>query len=389
MPPAGKPVFRILLVDDELALLDVGKQFLEESGVFSVTVTDNAEEALFLLREQHFDAIVSDYQMPRMDGISLLQYLREMDSSTPFIVFTGRGREEVVIDALNSGADFYIQKTGGSVALFAELRKKIEYAIEKKKAEAALWRSTEIFRTLVEQSNEGIIIIDFDARILFANPRAADILESDLDIETSGSINALDFIISPDEREKAISALTRIQSGYEDRYEHFRIHTLKGNEKFVECVGNTIEFGDIPAILLSVRDISGQIEAENKFSESEKRLKTLFKRTPVPLTLVSADDGVFMDVNDMFEESTGYKRDEVIGKTVSELGLLVPDPKRDAFYVALREGVPVRGMELCCRRRSGEIRICRLSSSCVTIDDRPCILCSVEDITDIRAGDAA
>jgi DNA-binding response OmpR family regulator len=156
MPPAGKPVFRILLVDDELALLDVGKQFLEESGVFLVTVTDNAEEALSLLREQQFDAIVSDYQMPGMDGISLLQYLREMDSSTPFIIFTGRGREEVVIDALNCGADFYIQKGGGSVAQYAELRKKIEYAIEKKQAEAALWRSTETFRKLVEQSNEGI-----------------------------------------------------------------------------------------------------------------------------------------------------------------------------------------------------------------------------------------
>lgn len=105
----------------------------------------------------------------------------------------------MVIDALNCGADFYIQKTGGSVALFAELRKKIEYAIEKKQAEAALWRSTEIFRTLVEQSNEGILIVDFTGRLLFANPRASDILESDMDIDTSSSINALDFIISPEE----------------------------------------------------------------------------------------------------------------------------------------------------------------------------------------------
>ncbi len=389
MPPAGKPVFRILLVDDEPALLDVGKQFLEESGVFLVTVTDNAEEALFLLREQQFDAIVSDYQMPRMDGISLLQYLREMDSSTPFIIFTGRGREEVVIDALNSGADFYIQKTGGSVALFAELRKKIEYAIGKKQAEDALWRSTEIFRTLVEQSNEGIIIVDFNARILFANPRASDIIESDPDMDTTGSINALDFIISPDERESAVEALAKIQSGNEPFDLKYRIKTLKGNEKVVECVGNLIEFGFIPAILLSVRDISGQIKAENALKESEKRLRMLFKHTPVSLAVVSLEGGVFLDINDMFEERFGYLRDEVIGKTVEELDLPVPGFEWDAFYSAVREGRQVRGMELCCRRRSGEICICRLSSSFVTIDDRPCILCSVEDITDIRADDAA
>ena len=389
MPPAGKPVFRILLVDDEPALLDVGKQFLEESGDFSVTSASNAEEALSLLREQDFDAIVSDYQMPGMDGISLLQYLREMDSSTPFIIFTGRGREEVVIDALNCGADFYIQKTGGSVALFAELRKKIEYAIGKKQAEAALWRSTEIFRTLVEQSNEGIIIVDFNARILFANPRASDIIESDPDMDTTGSINALDFIISPDERESAVEALAKIQSGNEPFDLKYRIKTLKGNEKVVECVGNLIEFGFIPAILLSVRDISGQIKAENALKESEKRLRMLFKHTPVSLAVVSLEGGVFLDINDMFEERFGYLRDEVIGKTVEELDLPVPGFEWDAFYSAVREGRQVRGMELCCRRRSGEICICRLSSSFVTIDDRPCILCSVEDITDIRADDAA
>ena len=389
MPPAGKPVFRILLVDDEPALLDVGKQFLEESGDFSVTSASNAEEALSLLREQQFDAIVSDYQMPGMDGISLLQYLREMDSSTPFIIFTGRGREEVVIDALNCGADFYIQKTGGSVALFAELRKKIEYAIEKKQGEAALWRSTEIFRTLVEQSNEGIIIVDFNARILFANPRASAIIESDLDLETTSNINALDFIISPEDRETAVSALARIQGGNEPFDLKCRIKTLRGNEKFVECVGNAVEFGGVPAILLSVRDITGEIEAENALKESEKRLRMLFKHTPVSLAVVSLEGGVFLDVNDMFEERFGYSRGEAIGKTVEELDLPVPGFEWDAFYSAVREGRQVRGMELCCRRRSGDICICRLSSAFVTIDDRNCILCSVEDITDIRADGAA
>ncbi len=169
----------------------------------------------------------------------------------------------------------------------------------------------------------------------------------------------------------------------------YRIATLRGNEKFVECVGNSVDFGDVPAILLSVRDISGQIKAENALKESEKRLRMLFKHTPVSLAVVSREGGVFVDVNDMFEESFGYLQDEVIGKTVEELGLIEPGFEWDAFYSALREGRQVRGMELCCRRRSGEICICRLSSAFITLDDRPCILCSVEDITDIKAADSA
>ncbi|WP_292616146.1 PAS domain S-box protein [Methanocalculus sp. MSAO_Arc1] len=361
----------------------MGKYFLEKSGVFSVTVVDNAEDALFLLREQHFDAIVSDYQMSRMDGISLLQYLREMDSQTPFIILTGRGREEVVIDALNSGADFYIQKGGSPAALFAELSRKIEYAIQRKQAEAALWRSTEIFRTLVEQSYEGIIIVDYNGRILFANPRASAIIESDPGIDTNDNINALDFIIPPAERERAVSALAGVRNENEPYYLQYRIKTLRGNELVVECIGNEIEFGTRPAVLLSIRDITGQIEAETAIKESEKRLRAIFKHTPVSLILVSLEDGVFVDVNDMFEESFGYSRDEVIGKTVEEPGLLVADEKWDAFYSKLREERVVRGMELRFRKKSGEIGICRISSNFITIENRPCILSSVEDITDI------
>ena len=56
--------------------------------------------------------------MPVMDGISLLKSIRQRDGDIPFILFTGRGREEVVIDALNNGADFYIQKGGDIKAQF-------------------------------------------------------------------------------------------------------------------------------------------------------------------------------------------------------------------------------------------------------------------------------
>ena len=58
----------------------------------------------------HYDAIICDYQMPEMNGIDLLKMVRAGGNKIPFIMFTGRGREEVLIEALNSGADFYLQK---------------------------------------------------------------------------------------------------------------------------------------------------------------------------------------------------------------------------------------------------------------------------------------
>ena len=114
-------MYRILYVDDEPGLLEVSKLFLERSGEFSVGTVTSAAAALTLLAEQKYDAIISDYQMPGMDGIEFLRNVRAGGSTIPFIIFTGRGREEIVIQALNEGADFYLQKGGEPVSQFAEL----------------------------------------------------------------------------------------------------------------------------------------------------------------------------------------------------------------------------------------------------------------------------
>jgi PAS domain S-box-containing protein len=128
---------RVLYVDDEPDLLEIGKLFLEESGNFTVTTTLSATNAIRLIEREKFDVIVSDYQMPGMDGIQFLVEVRQHFGTIPFILFTGRGREEVVIQALNSGADFYLQKGGEPGAQFAELSHKIKKAVEALRAEEA------------------------------------------------------------------------------------------------------------------------------------------------------------------------------------------------------------------------------------------------------------
>ena len=102
----------ILYVDDEPGLLEIGKIFLERSGQFSVDTSTSALAALAMLDAKKYDAIISDYQMPEMDGIRFLKKIRASGNTLPFIILTGRGREEIVIQALNEGATFYLQKGG-------------------------------------------------------------------------------------------------------------------------------------------------------------------------------------------------------------------------------------------------------------------------------------
>ncbi len=157
---------KVLYVDDEKDLLDIGKLFLEESGDFLVSIINSAPAALDLLNTEIFDAIISDYQMPHMDGIQFLIEVRKNFGKVPFILFTGRGREEIVIKALNEGADFYLQKGGEPISQFAELAHKIKQSVQRGRAilliEDQKRREADIINFLPDPTfaidNNGIVI---------------------------------------------------------------------------------------------------------------------------------------------------------------------------------------------------------------------------------------
>jgi len=159
----------ILYIDDEPGLLEVGKLFLESTGDFSVTTVLSGQEGLEQLAQQTFDAIVSDYQMPEMDGIEVLKAVRKTYGTIPFILFTGRGREEVVVEAINNGVDFYLQKGGDAKAQFAELAHKIRQAVTRRQAEAALSESEKRLADLINFLPDATFAIDINRKVIAWN----------------------------------------------------------------------------------------------------------------------------------------------------------------------------------------------------------------------------
>ena len=163
----------ILYVDDDPLILDVVRQLLCRGHGIIVETASSAQEALEKSELVSYDAIVSDYQMPGMNGLDFLKEVRSRSGAVPFILFTGRGREEVAIEAINLGVDFYVQKGAQPDSRFNELADRVRQAIRRRRAEEALQESEERFRELADNSSDLILFVNADLRFSYISPSFA------------------------------------------------------------------------------------------------------------------------------------------------------------------------------------------------------------------------
>jgi len=375
----------VLYVDDEQEFLAVARRFLEPPGEFRIGTATSAEEALDSSDIRSYDAIVSGYRLPGMDGIAFLKVVRERFGNIPFILFTGSGSENIAIDAINFRADAYLRKDGDLQARFAELAGKIRQAVTRKREEESR-ASGEMFQALAENSLDGILVTDVTGVLLFANRAACRTVEASDYRALIGKKNVLEYV-ARDSRADALRDFRNLVQGIDAYLVYYKLITEKKREIRVECRGKKLLFQGSEAILISMRDVTEQKLAEELAWESGEKFATVFRSSPVALTLVSAADGIFVDVNEAFERETGYARKDVIGKTSEALGLFPGARERERMISSLQRRQNIHGMEIACRIKSGEIRTCQFSSGIVLMGGKPHILSTIEDITDRKAAE--
>jgi len=312
------PAIRILYVDDEPALLDISKIFLERSEEFSVDTALSASAAVNLLKTENYDAIISDYQMPEIDGIDFLRTVRSSGNTVPFILFTGRGREEIVIQALNEGADFYVQKGTEPKSQFAELGHKIRQAVQKRRAEGMLRERETQLRATLESTADGILTIDNHGRVIQANPRFLDLwkIPSSL-METGDDKILLDFVL--DQLVNPGAFLKKIQSLYGS--------DAIDNDTLAFKDGRVVERNSSPMMMdgscigrvWSFRDVTERKRSEDALRESEQRFRTLSDAAMDGIVI--HNKGIVVDCNPKYAAMFGYAPEEIIGRNGPEIML--------------------------------------------------------------------
>ena len=140
----GNEMPRVLCVDDDPALLRLTSIYFREDEQIKIVGVTSPAKALELLKTDDFDVVVSDYQMPPMDGISFLKELRKSGNSIPFILLSWQMDEKLVIEAIHRGADICLQKSVDYEFQFLGLRKAMILLSKKRVFENGFVRSEPI-----------------------------------------------------------------------------------------------------------------------------------------------------------------------------------------------------------------------------------------------------
>jgi len=150
----------VLHVDDDPDFAELAAVFLErQDGRLDVVRAHSASEGQTLLAERAIDCVVSDYDMPRLNGIGFLQAIRGQYPDLPFILFTGKGSEEIAGDAISAGVTDYLQK-GSDTDRYELLANRITNAVAQNRAERRAYETTQRYEMLFTHTTNAIASVE-------------------------------------------------------------------------------------------------------------------------------------------------------------------------------------------------------------------------------------
>ncbi|MHA2114835.1 MAG: PAS domain S-box protein, partial [Candidatus Thorarchaeota archaeon] len=312
---------RVLFVDDNEGLLRVGSDYLElEAPDFEVTTSPSASLAHDLLSSQSFDVIISDYQMPVMDGLEFLQRVRQSYPNIPFIIFTGRSREEIAIKALNLGATQYVTKGGDPRSQYAELVHIIRNAVDLYREKIAHIESQERYRIVFENAYDGIVMVNSETRkVVSVNNAICSMLDY-----TEEEMLALAF---PDLHPKEdfhtmIESFEKQARGEITIAESIPMLRKDGSVFFADISASPLNIDGVGYQLGVFRDITSRLESEADMREKEAMYRMIAEKSSDVIFILNMDmDRTYLSPS--VSNLRGYSYEESLEQSWEEV--LTPD----------------------------------------------------------------
>jgi len=283
-------IYRILHVDDDRGFLDVSELYLaRELDHVEVVTTTDAHEALDHLDSTRFGCVISDYDMPVMNGLELLDRVREQNPDLPFLLYTGKGSEKIARKAINAGVTGYFQKGGPEQQ--QRLANRVEHAIEEYHAKL----DSERYATVLKALDYPTYVVDSSGQFAYVNEAFADLTgyePQELLDETPAKVKSDESVDRADE------ALCAVVSSSGPDTEQFEIEIETADGDVIPCQDHiaplpfTDEYRGCAGIL---RDISLQQLRRAELERKNERLEEFVSvvshdlQTPLDTAMTAAN----------------------------------------------------------------------------------------------------
>jgi PAS domain S-box-containing protein len=373
--PATDPV-RVLHVDDEPQFAELVSTFLERDDPrLSVTTATDAEAALDLLAERPFDCVVSDHDMPGRDGIEFLEAVRETHPDLPFILFTGKGSEEIASHAVSAGVDDYLQKEGGTEQ-FTILANRVANYVERARERTQRQR----LLAAIEATHDGVALLDDDCRFIYVNDAYGELYGVDpdevvgrvwTDVFPGDETSFLDGVVRPAlERDGYWEGESTVQRADGSTFVAERAATATGADE----------------VVWSVRDVTDRRRRERVLRETNRQLEAVLD-TVSALIVMKDTEGRYLLMNRSARDIAGLDDDlPVVGKTDAEL---FPEELAERYRADDRRALETgetQVVEEPVLSPEGERTVLTRKSPVFDEDGKPYAVCAVAtDITERKA----
>ncbi|WP_435333579.1 PAS domain S-box protein [Haloarchaeobius sp. TZWWS8] len=297
-------------MDDDSSFARLTPEFLpREDESITVTTAESAREGLAVLKHESIDCVVSDYDMPEQNGIEFLQSVRERYPGLPFVLFTGKGSEEIASEAISAGVTDYLQKHGGKDQ-FTLLANRIGNAVANQRAQTN-------YREIFEKATDGIVVHDIETSLVVdANTQFCKMLgytSTELIGKTIGAISTGE----PPYTDERAAELIKTAAAEGPQVFEWRTLSKDGTEVPVEVHLKATSIGGQGRVLAVVRNITERKAREAELRVQRERFDQLVRRVDEYALFVLDPDGTVASWNDGAERLKGYTESEILGQHLS------------------------------------------------------------------------
>lgn len=347
------PQIRVLHVDDESDFAEVAATSIERrDDRLNIETTTSPRDALTRIRTKDVDCVVSDYDMPSLNGIEFLEAVREEFPELPFILYTGKGSEDVASNAISAGVTDYLQKESGTDQ-YAVLANRIVNAVNSTRYARTATERQHWLEQILKAVPTCVVRVDNDGQFTFANQRAEQVLglkpasvAKRTYNDPKWQITDLEGNVIPD----ADLPFRQVRDSGDPIYGYrHMIEWPDGTRKTLLVNGEPLfdDEGQIESTVFALTDITEQ-------RERELRYDAIFNQT-YQLTGLLDPDGTLLEANESALEFGDLDRDEVVGKKIWDAyWFRHSDETRDRAKEAvqraatgefIRDEIPVQGKD--------------------------------------------